>query len=196
MTPTHSNVGGGYQTQAPAPTMPAPTASGRPGQHRRNHLGIGNQSRRHAGEETEDVPASTRRLYPVTITITGESSKIRVRSQRLYVYISMNILGGKLLHVLNIWQHLGFNVRVGRRRKRLDISLGGDRWSRLVWNYHILALVHPTRKVEMSALDCKCRLIYHMVFNANLFEAVCNVTGKESLNFCVKCEYPPQIEQK
>lgn len=105
-------------------------------------------------------------------------------------------LGRKAATRLKYMAAPGINVRVGRRRKRLDISLGGDRWSRLVWNYHILALVHPTRKVEMSALDCKCRLIYHMVFNANLFEAVCNVTGKESLNFCVKCEYPPQIEQK
>jgi len=54
MTPTHSNVGGGYQTQAPAPTMPAP--SGRSGQHRRtiSELGI----------NPEETPEKRQRMYP------------------------------------------------------------------------------------------------------------------------------------
>lgn len=54
MTPTHSNVGGAYQTQPPAPAMPAP--SGRPGQHRRtiSELGI----------NPEDTPEKRQRMYP------------------------------------------------------------------------------------------------------------------------------------
>ena len=54
MTPTHSNVGGGYQTQPSAPTMPAPTA--RPGQHRRNisELGI----------NPDDTSEKRQRMYP------------------------------------------------------------------------------------------------------------------------------------
>lgn len=54
MTPTHSNVGGGYQTQAPAPTMPAP--NGGSGQHRRtiSELGI----------NPEEKPEKRQRMYP------------------------------------------------------------------------------------------------------------------------------------
>src|ERR1700728_87774 len=54
MTPTHSNVGGGYQAKAPAPTMPAP--SGGSGQHRRtiSELGV----------NPEETPEKRPRMYP------------------------------------------------------------------------------------------------------------------------------------
>jgi osomolarity two-component system, response regulator SKN7 len=54
ITPTHSNVGGGYQTQPPPPTMPAPTA--RPGQHRRNISEL--------GTNLDDTPEKRQRMYP------------------------------------------------------------------------------------------------------------------------------------
>jgi osomolarity two-component system response regulator SKN7 len=55
MTPTHSNVGGGYQTQPPAPTMSG--VSGRSGPQRRgiSEMGI-------SPEETP--PEKRQRMYP------------------------------------------------------------------------------------------------------------------------------------
>lgn len=54
MTPTQGNVGGGYQTQAAAPTMAAP--SGRSGAQRRGISEIGVSS--------EETPEKRQRMYP------------------------------------------------------------------------------------------------------------------------------------
>jgi osomolarity two-component system, response regulator SKN7 len=54
MTPTHGNVGGGYQTQPPAPAMSGP--GGRSGGHRRGISEI--------GVNPEEEPEKRQRMFP------------------------------------------------------------------------------------------------------------------------------------